>query len=71
MLPSDILTPPASVQLLINNVAPQAHLGAINGLALTINSGVRTFTPALFASIFAVGVDKNILGRCDCVATCF
>ncbi|EIN12458.1 MFS general substrate transporter [Punctularia strigosozonata HHB-11173 SS5] len=52
-----------SVQLLLNNVSPPAHLGAINGLALTINSGIRTFTPALFASIFAVGVQKNILGR--------
>ena len=51
------------VQLALNDASPsQQTLGTINGVALTIQSGVRAFTPTLFSSIFAVGVKKHILG---------
>ena len=33
----------------------------MNGIALSIASGVRAFIPALFLSIFAFGVGKQIL----------
>jgi hypothetical protein len=36
-------------------------LGTINGMALSISSGVRAFTPALFLSIFAFGVGHQIV----------
>jgi hypothetical protein len=48
---------------MINNAAPAAHLGAVNGVALTVVSAVRAVAPAAFTALFAVGVDKNILGR--------
>lgn len=45
------------VQLCLNDIAPSAStLGTLNALALTINSGVRAVSPALFSAIFATGV---------------
>lgn len=38
-----------------------SSLGTINGLALSISSGVRAFTPAVALSIFAFGVGHQIL----------
>jgi hypothetical protein len=38
-----------------------SSLGTINGMALSVSSGVRAFTPALFLSIFAFGVGHQIL----------
>lgn len=51
-----------AVQLALNDVNPKPDtLGTLNALALAFVSGIRSFTPALFTSIFAIGVDKNIL----------
>jgi len=45
-----------AIQLALNDVSPSpATLGTLNALALAIVSGVRAFSPALFASLFAVG----------------
>jgi hypothetical protein len=59
---SFLTTPKAAAQLAVNDISPmQSSLGTINGLALSLSSGVRAFTPALFLSIFAIGVRKQIL----------
>ena len=44
-----------AIQLALNDVAPSPQvLGTLNGLCLAMASGVRSFSPALFASLFAV-----------------
>ncbi|KAK6515141.1 hypothetical protein TWF506_007486 [Arthrobotrys conoides] len=46
-----------AIQLALNDVAPNPQvLGTLNGLCLALASGVRSFSPALFASLFAVNV---------------
>ncbi|KAG0645782.1 Efflux pump azaK [Hyphodiscus hymeniophilus] len=50
------------VQLALNDIAPtHATLGPLNGIALALISGIRSFAPALFSSIFATGVRMRIL----------
>ncbi|KAK4128967.1 MFS general substrate transporter [Parathielavia appendiculata] len=45
-----------AIQLALNDVSPSpALLGMLNALALANVSGVRSFSPALFAGLFAVG----------------
>ncbi|EIN12346.1 MFS general substrate transporter [Punctularia strigosozonata HHB-11173 SS5] len=51
------------LQLIINNVSPRAHLGTINGIALTVNSAWRTVGPTAITSTFAFSVEHNVLGR--------
>lgn len=52
-----------AIQLALNDVNPKpGTLGTLNSLALAMISGIRSFSPALFTSIFAVGVRKQILG---------
>jgi hypothetical protein len=49
-----------AVQLALNDVSPSHEvLGMLNALALTLTSGLRSFSPALFASLFAVGVGNQ------------
>ncbi|KAI0123320.1 MFS general substrate transporter [Xylariales sp. AK1849] len=51
-----------AVQLALNDVCPSPEtLGTLNALALTGISAVRSFSPALFTSIFAIGVRTQIL----------
>lgn len=51
-----------AAQLALNDVSPsQETLGMLNALALTLVSGLRSFSPALFASLFAVGVGNQFL----------
>jgi hypothetical protein len=51
-----------AIQLALNDVSPSpAVLGTLNALALTIVSGVRSFSPALFAGLFAVGAHTQWL----------
>jgi hypothetical protein len=53
---------PACVQLALNDIAPShATLGTLNALALALVSGLRSFAPALFTSLFAWGVKKHIM----------
>jgi hypothetical protein len=53
----------AGVQLAVNDISPSpSSLGTLNGVALSLSSGVRAFTPALFTSIYATGLEWNILG---------
>ncbi|ERF74471.1 hypothetical protein EPUS_03909 [Endocarpon pusillum Z07020] len=50
------------IQLALNDIAPSSiALGTLNAIALTITSGIRTVAPAIFTSIFAVGVQNQIL----------
>ena len=52
-----------AIQLSLNDVNPKPEtLGTLNALALAFVSGIRSFSPALFTSIFAVGVRKHIVG---------
>jgi MFS family permease len=45
-----------AIQLALNDASPSpATLGTLNALALSIVSGVRAFSPALFAGLFAFG----------------
>ncbi|KAJ9606348.1 hypothetical protein H2200_009309 [Cladophialophora chaetospira] len=51
------------IQLVINDVSPGPEvLGTLNAVALTLVSGLRAFSPALFASLFAASVKSGILG---------
>ncbi|KAJ4296161.1 hypothetical protein N0V88_004865 [Collariella sp. IMI 366227] len=51
-----------AIQLALNDVSPTpATLGTLNALALAIVSGVRAFSPALFASLFALGARTQLL----------
>lgn len=52
-----------AVQLALNDVSPShTVLGTLNALAMATVCGVRAFAPAVFASIFAAGVKRQILG---------
>jgi hypothetical protein len=52
----------AAVQLALNDIAPTpATLGTLNGIALSVVAGTRSFAPALFSSIFAGGVKSQVL----------
>jgi hypothetical protein len=45
-----------AVQLAINDVTPTPQvLGTLNAMSLTLASGMRSFSPALFTSLFAIG----------------
>lgn len=51
------------IQLALNDVSPGPEvLGTLNALALTLVSGTRAFSPALFASLFATSVGSGVLG---------
>ncbi|KAF3923650.1 hypothetical protein ABW21_db0207303 [Orbilia brochopaga] len=44
-----------AIQLALNDVSPNPQvLGTLNALCLALTSGVRSFSPALFASLFAL-----------------
>ena len=50
-------------QLVLNDVSPGPEvLGTLNAVALTLISGLRAFSPASFASLFAASVRSRILG---------
>ncbi|KAK1834234.1 MFS general substrate transporter [Podospora conica] len=52
-----------AIQLALNDVSPSpAVLGTLNALALSLITGVRAFSPALFASLYAVGARTQWLG---------
>ena len=51
-----------AIQLALNDASPSpATLGTLNALALSIVSGVRAFSPALFAGLFALGARTQLL----------
>ncbi|KAJ3038791.1 hypothetical protein HDV00_000279 [Rhizophlyctis rosea] len=50
------------VQLALNDVSPEpASLGTLNAMALTGVSALRSFSPALFTSLFAIGARTQVL----------
>lgn len=50
-----------ALQLALNDVIPNPEAtGLLNGIALSLVSAVRSFSPAMFTSIYAVGVKDNI-----------
>ncbi|OAA74548.1 Major facilitator superfamily transporter [Akanthomyces lecanii RCEF 1005] len=50
------------VQLALNDASPDPHvMGTLNGIALTIASGLRSFVPGLTTALYAVGVREQIL----------
>ncbi len=52
----------AGVQLALNDISPSpSTLGTLNGLALTLTSGIRTVGPAIFTSLFAMGARTQFL----------
>ncbi|KIW26241.1 uncharacterized protein PV07_09354 [Cladophialophora immunda] len=52
-----------AIQLVLNDVSPGPEvLGTLNAVALTLVSGIRAFSPALFASLFAASVRSRVLG---------
>lgn len=51
-----------AIQLALNDVSPNpVTLGTLNAVALSLVSGVRAFSPALFASLFAVSAKTQWL----------
>ncbi|KAK4190583.1 protein zinc induced facilitator-LIKE 1 [Podospora australis] len=51
-----------AIQLALNDVSPSpVTLGTLNAVALSVVSGVRSFAPALFASLFAVSAKTQWL----------
>jgi membrane protein implicated in regulation of membrane protease activity len=52
----------AAAQLALNDISPSpATLGTLNALALAFSSGIRAWSPALFTTLFAIGVRNHIL----------
>lgn len=50
-----------AIQLVLNDVSPSPEvLGTLNAVALTLVSGTRAFSPALFASLFATSVRSRL-----------
>ncbi|KAJ9262235.1 hypothetical protein DTO195F2_3622 [Paecilomyces variotii] len=50
------------IQLAVNDISPShTTLGTLNAVALALGSGIRAVAPALFSSLFATGVRKQIL----------
>lgn len=50
-----------AIQLVVNDVSPSpAVLGTLNAVTLTLVSGLRAFSPALFASLFAMSVRSGV-----------
>ncbi|KAJ6783233.1 hypothetical protein PWT90_01151 [Aphanocladium album] len=50
------------VQLALNDASPDPHvMGTLNGIALTIASGLRSFTPGLTTALYAIGVRDQVL----------
>ncbi|EME38764.1 hypothetical protein DOTSEDRAFT_92089 [Dothistroma septosporum NZE10] len=50
----------ACVQLCLNDISPSPHvLATVNALALTVNSAVRAVAPAVFTSLYAMGVKSG------------
>jgi hypothetical protein len=53
----------AAGQLALNDIAPSsATLGTLNAIALTVIAGLRAVVPALYTSIFAIGIKHQIFG---------
>ncbi|KIW42009.1 uncharacterized protein PV06_05599 [Exophiala oligosperma] len=51
-----------AIQLVLNDVSPSpAVLGTLNAVSLTLVSGIRAFSPALFSSLFATSVGSGVL----------
>ena len=51
-----------AIQLALNDASPSPQvLGTLNALSLALVSGIRSFSPALFASLFAVGAKTQWL----------
>jgi hypothetical protein len=58
-----LLTLSAAVQLALNDICPSQHtLGTLTAVSLFITSGLRAIAPAMFTTLFAVGVGEQILG---------
>jgi hypothetical protein len=53
----------AGTQLLVNNAVPPSALGSVNGFALALTALIRSVTPAAMTSLFALGVERNVLHR--------
>jgi hypothetical protein len=52
----------ACVQLAINDISPSPHtLGTLTAISLIVTSALRAIAPALFTTLFAVGVRDQIL----------
>jgi branched-subunit amino acid ABC-type transport system permease component len=50
------------MQLCVNDISPSPEaFGMLNALALALVSGIRSFAPVLFASLYALGVDRQVL----------
>lgn len=50
-----------AIQLALNDISPsQSTLGTLNGLALSVIAALRSISPALFTSIFAIGIKSQI-----------
>ncbi|KIW20804.1 hypothetical protein PV08_01382 [Exophiala spinifera] len=63
MLGSGVAMSFTAIQLVLNDVSPSpAVLGTLNAVSLTLVSGIRAFSPALFSSLFAASVGSGILG---------
>lgn len=53
----------AAVQLAMNDICPSQHsLGTLTAVSLVVTSALRAIAPALFTTLFAVGVGERILG---------
>ena len=50
-----------ALQLAFNDVAPPGGLGLLYGLGYALGAGQRIFVPAFINSVFAHGVDRQIL----------
>lgn len=50
------------MQLALNDISPSHHtLGALNGIGLTLGSAAQAVMPPLITSLYAYGVNHQIL----------
>jgi hypothetical protein len=58
----NLLTSPAAIQLAVNDIAPSHEtLGTLNAIVLAASSGLRAVVPALSTSLYAVGININVM----------
>lgn len=51
-----------SMQIMVVQNAPEAGLGATNGIGQMVASGMRAFAPSVASSLFSISLQRNLAG---------
>ena len=52
----------AGIQMIIVEHTPKESLGAANGLAQAVSSGLRGVAPSVASSLFSISLERRLLG---------